>query len=389
MKKFLFSILVICSVAIPVFAFAGETIPTQSQCKKLSTISTSAEYATCCSGVSKAPACIGLTFNQQCSLGVLPVDQCQNQCDSIKSKNDYDVCCTSSYHAACTSLTTAEQCAFGAPINQSLCVSTSQVNPTQTQTYTPSATYNPTQCEAFSSIDSLDKYNSCCVDLKTNTPHSPQPTSCLVMTKNQQCSLGVLPAAQCQNQCNTITSVGDYTTCCTGAIVSNSCTALSQTDICLYKTFSSALEATNAGCPDATIAGFTYTGSASGGSLLGDNPANINIITPNVVVETSCSKVNLSKVNMKSFWEFFLWIRCYIGSLLPFLLTVAFLLFLWNIVNYIIKPNALKNDERKTYIIASLVGLFVLVTLWGLVSFASTTLGLGSVVPQLPYSTGK
>ena len=382
MKRFLFSLILIVSISIPAFAFAGE-ITAQSQCKNLSSISTSAQYTICCTSTFKAAICSSLTTSQQCTLGVLPADQCQNQCDSIKSKNDYDVCCNLSDHPICKSLSVPEQCAYGAPINPSLCVSTQQqVTQNQPQTYTPGATYTSGQCDAFSSIDSLDKYNSCCVDLKTNTPHSPQPTSCLTMTKNQQCALGVLPADQCQNQCSSITSRDDYTTCCAGAVVANSCVALSQADICLFKTFNSTIEATNAGCPDANIAGFVSPGSGVGGSLLGGDP--LGTYSNNVVVETTCSKVNLSTVDLKSFWSFFLWVRCFIGSLFPLLMTIAFLVFMWNIVNYIIKPNALKNNERRTYIIAGLIGLFVIVGMWGLVAFTTSTLGIGSVIPQLP-----
>ena len=132
------------------------------------------------------------------------------------------------------------------------------------------------------------------------------------------------------------------------------------------------------------------TGAAIWGSTLPPQSAanfDTNTLLAPLPVETSCSKVDLTKVDTKNFWSFFLWIRCYIGKLMPVLITIATIVFMWNIVNYIIKPNPLKNDERKKYIIAGLIGLFVIVCLWGLVYFASTTLGLGSVVPQLPYST--
>ena len=81
-----------------------------------------------------------------------------------------------------------------------------------------------------------------------------------------------------------------------------------------------------------------------------------------------------------------LFVRCYIGNLFPLLMTFGLLFFLWNIVQYIIRPNPLKNEERRNYIIWGLVGLFVMVSLWGLVYFTTNTLGLGNVIPQIPIS---
>jgi hypothetical protein len=100
-------------------------------------------------------------------------------------------------------------------------------------------------------------------------------------------------------------------------------------------------------------------------------------------VETSCT-VLLSGNGFKNLTEIIHWVICMAGLILPFGLTLAFIIFMWNVIQYVIRPNPTKLDERKKYIWWAMIGLFVLVAVWGLVSFVTTTLGLGFVVPQLP-----
>ncbi len=79
---------------------------------------------------------------------------------------------------------------------------------------------------------------------------------------------------------------------------------------------------------------------------------------------------------------------CLIGIyVIPILFSLAFIYFLWNIANTIrtaSNPTEVKN-ARKTMII-SVVALFVMVSVWGLVKILSTTFGLGgSYIPQIRH----
>lgn len=78
--------------------------------------------------------------------------------------------------------------------------------------------------------------------------------------------------------------------------------------------------------------------------------------------------------------------KCFIGSyIIPILFGVAFLYFVWNIIEVMRKASSekdLKNAQRTLFI--SIIALFVMVSVWGIVKILSSTLGLGgSFVPQI------
>jgi heme O synthase-like polyprenyltransferase len=83
---------------------------------------------------------------------------------------------------------------------------------------------------------------------------------------------------------------------------------------------------------------------------------------------------------------------CFIGSyIIPILFSVAFLYFILNIIETIRKANVEKErkDAQKTLMI-SIIALFVMVSVWGIVKILSSTLGLGgSFVPQVRCLTDK
>ena len=74
-------------------------------------------------------------------------------------------------------------------------------------------------------------------------------------------------------------------------------------------------------------------------------------------------------------------------SLVPLLALVAFLLFVWGIARFIRASGNDKDfDERKKFLVWGVVGMFVLVTVWGIISFIKGEFEFGNsvIIPQLP-----
>ncbi len=71
--------------------------------------------------------------------------------------------------------------------------------------------------------------------------------------------------------------------------------------------------------------------------------------------------------------------RNILNILLPVLMMVAVVVFLWGVVKYITSSgDEEKRKEAKGYIIYGLIGIFVMVALWGIVTVVASTLGLGT-----------
>lgn len=76
-------------------------------------------------------------------------------------------------------------------------------------------------------------------------------------------------------------------------------------------------------------------------------------------------------------------------SLIPFFATVAFFVFVWGVARYIKSAgNEKEVKDSKNLLIWGVVGLFVMMTIWGIIAFVrgefgdSTTL----VIPQINFS---
>lgn len=75
-------------------------------------------------------------------------------------------------------------------------------------------------------------------------------------------------------------------------------------------------------------------------------------------------------------------------SVIPFLGAVAFFVFVWGIARFIKSAGSEKEiKDSKNLIIWGVVGLFVLVTIWGIISFLKGEFGFGSDVgiPQIHF----
>ncbi len=79
-----------------------------------------------------------------------------------------------------------------------------------------------------------------------------------------------------------------------------------------------------------------------------------------------------------------------LNTLIPVLLALALVVFFWGLVQYILHPDAGegKGWSGRSIMIAGLVSLFVMVSVWGIVNLAQNALGIqGNApvqVPQVP-----
>lgn len=66
-----------------------------------------------------------------------------------------------------------------------------------------------------------------------------------------------------------------------------------------------------------------------------------------------------------------------INAVVPILFTLALLTFFWGVAMYMKNADsAAKRAEGRTYMLYGVIGLFVMVSLWGLVSILANTFGV-------------
>lgn len=95
-----------------------------------------------------------------------------------------------------------------------------------------------------------------------------------------------------------------------------------------------------------------------------------------------------SKIEFKSLLDILKWAKCIIlVAIIPILFSLALMFFLWGVMNFVRASDSTKQAEGRKFIIAGLIGLFVMTSLWGIISIVGTTLGTGSVVPVLQTTT--
>lgn len=74
-------------------------------------------------------------------------------------------------------------------------------------------------------------------------------------------------------------------------------------------------------------------------------------------------------------------------SIIPFLGAVAFLVFVWGVARFIRSAgNEKEIKDSKNLLIWGVIGMFVLITIWGIISFLQTEFGFdyGSEKPFIP-----
>lgn len=69
-------------------------------------------------------------------------------------------------------------------------------------------------------------------------------------------------------------------------------------------------------------------------------------------------------------------LRDVLGYLMPVLIILGVLYVAWGVISFVTKTNEEERAKAKGAILYGVIGLFVIVSIWGLVAFLQTTLGI-------------
>ncbi|MFT5360216.1 MAG: hypothetical protein ACI88L_000703 [Candidatus Paceibacteria bacterium] len=72
-----------------------------------------------------------------------------------------------------------------------------------------------------------------------------------------------------------------------------------------------------------------------------------------------------------------------LNAIIPILITVGVIYFIWGIVQYVIADDEKAKEAGKNRMLWGLIGLFVIVTFWGLITVIGNTLGIDAGVPPV------
>lgn len=111
----------------------------------------------------------------------------------------------------------------------------------------------------------------------------------------------------------------------------------------------------------------------------------MNIGTSIVFADSGAVGDICSNAELTSITNIINWASCIlVKSIIPFLITLATVAFIWGVIQYFLSPN---NEEKrkkgKSFVIWGLIGLFVIISVWGLVGLLSDTFGVKTLIPQL------
>lgn len=79
------------------------------------------------------------------------------------------------------------------------------------------------------------------------------------------------------------------------------------------------------------------------------------------------------------------YITCIISiSVIPLIFVLAFMLFIWGVVQYVINDTEeAKREKGKQFMLWGIIALFVMFSVWGLVAVLGNTFGIEYVIPQV------
>ncbi|HVV14881.1 MAG TPA: hypothetical protein VHD55_00510 [Candidatus Paceibacterota bacterium] len=79
------------------------------------------------------------------------------------------------------------------------------------------------------------------------------------------------------------------------------------------------------------------------------------------------------------------WLGDTLNMLIPVLIALALVAFFWGLVRYVWGAGGEGAADGKSIMIAGLLGLFIMVSVWGIIKLAQNTLGVNnSNAPQYP-----
>ena len=73
-----------------------------------------------------------------------------------------------------------------------------------------------------------------------------------------------------------------------------------------------------------------------------------------------------------------------IQGLIPIVIGLAVLVFLWGVLQYVIRTDDGGKETGRTFMLWGIIALFVMVSVWGLVNILDETLSLDNATPSAP-----
>lgn len=125
-----------------------------------------------------------------------------------------------------------------------------------------------------------------------------------------------------------------------------------------------------------------------GGGVPSTGVLNTTSQSGNTIVATpqasSAELKQCSAIKFQSILDILIWVKCIIvAAILPLIFSAALLFFLWGVMKFIGASDSTKKEEGKKFIVAGLIGLFVMTSVWGIVRIVGSTFGLDNTVPML------
>ncbi len=95
--------------------------------------------------------------------------------------------------------------------------------------------------------------------------------------------------------------------------------------------------------------------------------------------------LSCSNTKLRSLFDILIWIKCIIAvAVIPLIFSLAFLVFLWGVFKFMTASDVKGKQEGQKVIWWGMLGLFVMVSIWGILQILGTTLGIDATfVPQL------
>ncbi|MFA6430301.1 MAG: pilin [Candidatus Paceibacterota bacterium] len=89
--------------------------------------------------------------------------------------------------------------------------------------------------------------------------------------------------------------------------------------------------------------------------------------------------VAMAQAKVNSIWDLFAMASAVLNKLVPFIISLAVVYFIWGVFRYAVAGDEEKKKEAKTQIIWGIVGIFVMVSVWGLVNILQGTFGTAGI----------
>lgn len=100
---------------------------------------------------------------------------------------------------------------------------------------------------------------------------------------------------------------------------------------------------------------------------------------------TGTGSLNCSLGSNSNLGNLFNYATCFIySSVIPLIIALAVVMFIWGVVQYVINnEEEAKKEKGKQFMIWGIIGLTVMVSIWGLVRILGSTFGIENAIPQL------